>query len=468
MGKAVRGAHPVTIRGDNHAICSTGHLPFPYIREGEQLSNDHVGGRGFAFRGETGDVLTRESSVNALPDFDQFRSRKQQGGTELVVHRQMNEIYLDNAATSWPKPEITYHAVEEYMRNCGGTPARGRHPKALEADRILGECRNSLRKLFHAGEEWHIALTSGATESLNLAIKGFLRHGSHVVLTSLEHNSVARPLDSLCRERGISTTIVAADGNGTVDPFQVRKAMRPTTSLVAVTHTSNVLGEIVDIQPIAEIVRHYDARLLVDAAQTSGVIPVDVEAMGADMVAFTGHKSLLGPPGTGGLLFRKELDLAPLHEGGTGTFSLDPVQPVLLPGRYESGSPNMYGIAGLAAGLHYLEGLPKGKISNHKSNLVGQLIEGLRTLPSYRAFGSGDPSRNVGILAFAHESTNSDEIAGHLWETAGIMVRSGHHCAPHLHDQLGTRECGVVRVGMGWSTTHQQIECLLDALRSLA
>ncbi len=379
----------------------------------------------------------------------------------------MNGIYLDNAATSFPKPEDVYRAVEEYMRRCGGTPARGRHPRSLHAGRLMSECRERLLRLAGApAGDYALAFASGATEALNLALKGFLPPGAHVVVTDLEHNSVFRPLQALRRERGIRWTRVAPRGDGTVAPEDVERAIGPETRLVAVPHASNVLGTVVDVEAVAGVAHRRGVPVLVDAAQTAGVVPLRVGAWGVDMLAFTGHKSLLGPPGTGGLIFRSDLALRPLKEGGTGTFSERDSQPEELPDRLEAGSPNMYGIAGLAAAAGFLERAGVESIRRRKVRQVDLLRSRLAAIPGVRVYGSPDPEHSAGILAFNVEGVSSEFVADELWRKAGVMVRAGLHCAPHLHEHFGTARQGMVRVGIGFSTSDEDLHLLADVIAS--
>lgn len=379
----------------------------------------------------------------------------------------MDEIYLDNAATSWPKPEEVYRGIERFMRGCGGTPARGRHPRAVEAGVIQSECRRRLQELLGAGPGYRLVLTSGATESLNLAIKGWVKPGGHVVLTELEHNSVFRPLSTLARERGITTSVAVAEDDGTVDPRKVDELIRPDTCLVAVTHASNVLGVRVEVEEIAERAHRKGVAVLVDAAQTVGVRSPELSGSRIEMIAFTGHKSLLGGQGTGGLLLREDVVLRPLIEGGTGTFSEVPEQPEGFPDRYEAGSPNMYGIAGLLAGVAHLEGAAGKRIAEHKRQLVDWLRTELARLPGLRVYGSREPGRNVGILGFNVGGIPSEQVAELLWAQGKIMVRAGLHCAPRLHGRLSTRVQGVVRVGVGHANCVEDLERLIDVVRRL-
>lgn len=379
----------------------------------------------------------------------------------------MNGIYLDNAATSFPKPEEVYRAVEDYMRRCGGTPARGRHPRALHAGRVVSECRQGLLRLLGAPTpEYALAFTSGATEALNLALKGLLPPEAHVVVTDLEHNSVFRPLQALRRERGVRWTRVAPLGDGTVAPGDIARAMGPETRLVVTTHASNVLGTVLDVPAIAEVAHRRGVPVLVDAAQTAGVVPLSIGSWEIDMLAFTGHKSLLGPPGTGGLIFRSDLPIRPIKEGGTGTSSERDSQPEELPDRLEAGSPNMYGIAGLAAAVGFLERLGVESIGRRKARQLAELRARLAAIPGIRLYGSADPQRSAGILAFNVEGVSSERVAEELWKSAGIMVRAGLHCAPHLHAHFGTLGQGMVRVGIGFSTSDEELRILADTVAS--
>ncbi|MHC4608039.1 MAG: aminotransferase class V-fold PLP-dependent enzyme [Planctomycetota bacterium] len=377
-------------------------------------------------------------------------------------------IYVDNPATSWPKPEEVYRAVDDFMRRCGGTPARGKHPRTAEADRIQQECRAALHGLLGGDDGYHLTLTSGATESLNLAIKGILRPGAHVVVTELEHNSVLRPISRLIRDMGVKWTVVEANEDGTVDPSRVRDAILPETWLVAVTHASNVLGTWVNVDPIVEVAHESGVPVLVDAAQTTGVVDISVASSGIDLLAFTGHKSLLGPPGTGGLIFRKDLDMLPLKEGGTGTQSDVPEHPEELPARYETGSPNMYGYAGLLAGVKFLKKKRVKTVRKHKQELIAALREDLLRIPGVKVYGTEHPEKNVGILSFNVGDMPATDAASLLWERGKIMLRAGIHCAPLLHPRIGTKDQGTVRAGVGWASKPADVKALARTVREIA
>ncbi len=380
----------------------------------------------------------------------------------------MSDIYLDNAATSWPKPEETYRRIEHFMRSGGGTPSRGKHPKAVEAGRLLSECRARLCRLLGAENGYDLVFSSGATESLNLALKGWVRPGGHVVVTELEHNSIFRPLSALHREKGVTWSIVPAGSDGQIDPAQLAREIQRDTCLVAVTHASNVVGVKVDVEQIAELAHRKGVPVLVDAAQTVGVCELDLQASKIDLVAFTGHKSLLGAPGTGGLLIREGIRLNPLKEGGTGTYSELEEQPEQLPDRFESGSPNMYGLAGLLGGIGYLERVGPRTVGAKKRQLADLLRRELRKIPGVSVYGCPDPSKATGIVAFNVGSRPSEQVAGELWERARIMVRAGLHCAPRVHKRLGTESQGVVRVGLGFLTEPQDLHALVVAVHELS
>lgn len=376
-------------------------------------------------------------------------------------------IYLDHAATSWPKPPEVLHAMIAAMAEGGGNPGRSGHSLSLRASEIIFECREAVALLFGVSDPLRIAFAANATEALNLAIKGVLRPGDHVVYSSMEHNAVWRPLKAL-EAHGVTLTMVEALPDGIVPPERVAAALRPNTRLVALTHASNVTGAINDVAAVGTILRDHDAMFLVDAAQTAGAQPIDVEAMGIDLLAFPGHKSLLGPQGTGGLYIRPGLDLVPLKDGGTGSLSHLAHMPAIAPDRYESGTPNTPGIAGLKAGIGHVLTLGIDAIRRNEAARIAQLRRGLVELPKVTLYGPQDPSRSAGIVALSVAGRDPEDLAAILAQDFGIACRAGLTCAPLAHATLGTAKSGLLRLSVGASTTADDIAAVLTALDELS
>ena len=380
----------------------------------------------------------------------------------------MNEIYLDNAATSFPKPESVYRAVEEFMRKGGGSPARGSYTKAQESERKVVKLRSRLSHLLGITNPSRLVFTANSTDALNLALKGWLREGDHVIATDLEHNAVLRPLWGLRRTRNIDVTIVRSNAQGEIDPDDIVRAITPKTRLVCCIHASNVTGT---IQPVAEIARQCrerDVPLLVDGSQTAGAIPFNmVEAMGIDFFAFTGHKSLLGPTGTGGLFVRSGIELEPFREGGNGSHSEDLEQPAFWPERHESGTPNIVGLAGLLAGVEFLQEKNIATIQQHEIQLTRQFMNGLRDIDGLIIHGPA-PEKKVGITSVSFKMLDIAEVGQILGKKFGIMVRTGIHCAPLVHESLGTKGQGTIRFSVGWANTADEIEIAINAVREIA
>jgi cysteine desulfurase family protein len=377
-------------------------------------------------------------------------------------------IYLDNAATSFPKPEAVYQALDRFARHALANPGRAGHKMALAAERALDDARHLLNELFHGQGPERFVFTLNATDALNMAFKGLLADGDHVITTHLEHNSVSRPLRALELAGRITLTRVRADRGGTVDPDDVRRAFTPHTRLVALTHASNVLGTVQPVAEIGRIVRERDVLLLVDAAQTAGVVPVDVQALAVDLLAFPGHKSLLGPTGTGALYVGPRAGLRAWREGGTGGDSSSETQPQEMPYFLEGGTPNVLGVAGLAAGIRYVREQVPERIRAHEVGLTGRLLRRLEEVGGYEVFGHQDAARRVGTLSFRSEQLPAAELAGILDHDFDVAVRPGLHCAPYVHRALGTFPEGTVRVSPGPFTTEQHIDHLADALAEIA
>jgi cysteine desulfurase family protein len=379
----------------------------------------------------------------------------------------MGTIYFDNAATSWPKPPGVRAALDEYFGEAGGNPGRSGHRMSVAAARIVGDAREALAELFNAPDPSRFVFTQNATHALNLALFGLLHAGDHVVTTSLEHNSVMRPLRHL-ESCGVEISVVNCTREGLLDLDDVRRAFRRNTRLLVTIHGSNVVGTLMPIHALAALAREHGIRYLVDASQTAGAMPVDVHALGVDLLAFPGHKGLLGPTGTGGLYIREGLTLAPLMRGGTGSDSAREIHPDFLPDAYESGTLNAAGIAGLAAGVRFLSDIGLEAVKTHEQKLVAEFLAGASEIAGVTVYGPRDAALRCGVVSFNVDGATASDVALILDESFEIMVRSGLHCAPAAHRTLGTFPTGTVRFSFGWFNTPVEIEIAIQALRDIA
>lgn len=376
-------------------------------------------------------------------------------------------IYLDNAATTFPKPEQVYLAIEHALRKIGAGPGRGGHSLGLEATRVVFEARENLAAFFGIGDSSRLVFTHSATEGLNLAISGLLRPGDHVITTTMEHNSLARPLNHAI-QRGVDVTWIPCDRQGFVDPGQIKSAMRRETRLIALSNCSNVNGCVQPVEEIGLLASRSGVLFLVDAAQSAGVIPIDVREMNIDLMAAPGHKGLLGPLGTGILYVAEGVELSPLIVGGTGGFSDSQEQPAAMPERFESGTLNAPGIAGLGAGVDFILSTGLEAIRKKEAHLVSALSEGLGEIGRVRLYGHEDPRRHCGPVSFDLEGVDPSEVGFILDREYGICVRVGLHCSPAAHRTLGTWPRGTVRVSPGFFNTDGDIELFLNAVRNIA
>ncbi len=377
-------------------------------------------------------------------------------------------IYLDNAATSFPKPEAVYQALDRFARQDLANPGRAGHKMALAAERALDDTRHLLNQFFNGEGPERFVFTLNCTDALNMAFKGVLAEGDHVVTTDLEHNSVSRPLRAMELAGKITLTRIHADGGGTIDPDEIRRAIAPRTRLIALTHASNVLGTVQPIAAVGRIARESDLLFLVDAAQTAGVVAIDVQAMNIDLLAFPGHKSLLGPTGTGALYVGPRAQVRAWREGGTGGDSSSETQPREFPYYLEGGTPNVLGVAGLAAGLKYVQEQGLDKIREHEVALTERLRRRLDEIDGYEIFGHKDASQRVGTLSFRSETLPAAELGGILDQSFDIAIRPGLHCAPYIHRSLGTFPEGTARVSPGAFNTEEDIDRLARALAEIA
>jgi cysteine desulfurase / selenocysteine lyase len=383
-------------------------------------------------------------------------------------------IYLDNAATSYPKPEEVYRGMESFVRASGANPGRGGHRRAVEAEAMIDETRRLLARLFGVPRPERIVFAHNATDGLNMAIKGVLRPGDHAITSVLEHNSVSRPLNQLEKEGLIALTRLPASAEHLIDPDEVRRAIRPNTRLVALTQASNVTGTIQPTGAIGPIVRERGALFLVDAAQSAGVLAIDVEKDCIDLLAFTGHKALLGPTGTGGLVVGERASVRPWREGGTGGDSTRPVQPEEFPHRLEGGTPNIFGIAGLREGVRLLLERGVESILAHERALVKTFFtslqhpERLQWYGADRTIADRDGEGRVGLVGVNVPGFAPSEVGAVLDEQFDIAVRPGLHCAPYAHKHLGTFPQGTVRLSVGILTTADEVRQAAAAIDEIA
>jgi cysteine desulfurase/selenocysteine lyase len=375
-------------------------------------------------------------------------------------------IYLDNAATSFPKPKQVIAAVANYLNEIGGNPGRAAHAQAREAGRVIDRTRRSLATLLGNVKPSRLLCTPSTTVALNLAFKGLLQAGDHVVTTSMEHNSVMRPLHAL-QKLGISHSQIPCSPSGELDPADILPLIQPQTRLIALIHGSNVTGNVMPVSEVGKMARERGILLLVDAAQTVGKIPIDPQQSNIDLLAGPGHKGLLGPMGTGFLYVRPGLELEPLWQGGTGTYSESMEQPETWPERFESGTLNAPGLAGLAAGIAEVQKQGLEAIAAHEQSLIESLADGLNQLPGIILYGSPDKSSCTGTLSFNVQELDCSEVA-HILDTAyAIAVRSGLHCAPAAHRTINTFPHGTVRVSVSPYNTQEDIHTLIGAVSEI-
>lgn len=380
-------------------------------------------------------------------------------------------IYLDNAATSFPKPPEVGRAMCRYLDFCGANANRGSYSSAYEVDGMLFDVRHRIASLFGAASERRVVFTKSVTESLNVVLKGLLSPGDHVVVSSMEHNAVMRPLVQL-GSRGVSFTRAPCDGQGRLDPSDLERCLRPETRAVVMTHASNVCGTILPIEEVGALCAERGLVFVVDAAQTAGTVPIDVAAAHVDALCLAGHKGLLGPQGTGGIVLSEELatSIDPLVAGGTGSASDSEEMPAFLPDRLEAGTLNLPGIAGLGAALEWLERTGPASVRAHELALTSRFIDGLEELESagrVRRVGLRGVEGRTGVVSVQCLRRDAAEVAFGLDESFGIMVRVGLHCAPSAHRTLGTFPTGTVRFSFGWANEPEEVDAALDALRAL-
>jgi cysteine desulfurase/selenocysteine lyase len=376
-------------------------------------------------------------------------------------------IYFDNAATSWPKPPVVRAALDEYFGEAGGNPGRAGHRMSIAASQVVEDARDSLSELLGVEDPAQVVFTKNATEALNIAIYGMLRPGDHAVTTSIEHNSVMRPLRHL-ESQGLELTVVRCGPDGRLDPDDVVDALRPDTKLLTTVHGSNVTGNLVPIAAVAAIAHERGVPYLVDASQTAGSLPLDVADLGIDLLACTGHKSLLGPTGTGALFVREGLSPLPLMRGGTGSRSDLETQPEFMPDALESGTMNVAGLAGLAASVKFLLEQDVPAVAAHERRLVARFLAGAADIAGITVYGPDSIEDRCGVLCFNIAGLTSSDVGMLLDRDYEILSRAGLHCAPGAHQTIGTFPTGTVRFGFSYANTEDEVDESLDALSEIA
>lgn len=378
-------------------------------------------------------------------------------------------IYFDNAATSWPKPEETFRAMEDYLRNIGGNPGRSGHRLSLDAARVVMNARDAVAELFGIEDALQVVFTKNATEALNLSILGLLKPGDHAITSSMEHNSVMRPLRLLEKE-GVELTVIPCSPSGELDPADLLPALRRNTRAIYLTSASNVTGTLMPLAEVGRIAREKELIFCVDAAQAAGSFPLNATEMGIDLLAFTGHKALYGPQGTGGLYIRQGLEksIRPLMAGGTGSRSEFEEQPDFLPDKFESGTPNAVGLAGLEAGVRFVLNRGVETIRAQENELTELLLDGLKTVPGVVLYGPENPSKRIAVVSFTIEGLSPADISLALDEEYNIMTRPGLHCAPSAHKTIGTFPVGTTRFSLGAFNTAAEVQTAVEAVSRLA
>jgi len=379
-------------------------------------------------------------------------------------------IYLDNAATSWPKPPQVGQAMQRFLDEVGATPGRSGHRLSIEAGRVVLDAREAVAELLGVRDPLRIAFMANATEALNTVLLGYPVPGEHVIVSGLEHNSVMRPLTEL-QHRGIDCTVLPHAADGSLDPEEIRKAVRPDTALLVLNHGSNVSGRVLPIRQAGFIARELGLVFLVDAAQTAGCIPIDMEQDCIDFLAFTGHKGLYGPQGTGGLVLSERVDpnrVRPLKAGGTGSRSEHSTHPDFLPDRFEAGTPNAVGLAGLSAGVRFVLGRGVAEIRRHEEALIARLAAGLADTEGVTLHGIADPGERTCTLSLSVPGLATSDVVLRLDEEFGVLARGGLQCAPLAHRTLATFPEGTVRLSPGFFNTHEQVDEAVDAVAAIA
>ncbi len=376
-------------------------------------------------------------------------------------------IYLDNAATSWPKPRAVYHQMAKCIKRYCANPGRSGHKMSIKSSEKVYECRENICKLFSLTNPEEISFTSNATESLNIGIKGLLEKGSHVITTSIEHNSVIRPLKELEKDGLIKLSIVRADKQGNIKVKDISKEINKKTNLIITTHASNVTGTLVPIKEIADMAKEKNLYYMVDAAQTSGLYPINLNEINIDILAFPGHKGLLGPQGTGCLYVRKGIKLKTLKEGGTGSASENLYQPEFVPDRYESGTLNTPGIVGLNEGIKHILKVGIDEIVYHKQKLTKYMLESFCNMKDIQVYGSLDNNKQIGLISINIKGKDSIEVCNELDKIYNIAARGGLHCAYLTHKTIGTLRKGTIRFSIGLYNKKKEITKTVNVINKI-
>ena len=376
-------------------------------------------------------------------------------------------IYLDNAATSFPKPKEVATAVYDFMVNNGTSSGRGSYKKAMQSDYIVYECRKLIGKLFNFDNPKKVVFTSNVTDSLNIAMRGILKENDHVITSSLEHNAVWRCLKTLERDINIKIDTVECSKDGITNSQDIKKYIKKDTALIVFTQASNVLGTIQPIREIGAIARDHNIPFLVDSAQSAGAMKIDVKEDNIDILAFTGHKSLLGPMGTGGLIINTDIDIKPLKAGGTGGDSAYEYQPDYYPNHLETGTSNVSGIVGLREAIKFLNKEGIENIHNKEKELTKYALEKLETVKDIEIYGPKDCEKMLSVISFNIKDKRPEDVGSILDQKYDIMLRAGLHCAPTAHSVIGTKERGTLRIGLGYFNEKEDIDKLVEALNNL-
>ncbi len=376
-------------------------------------------------------------------------------------------VYFDNGATTFPKPDVVYDSIMTAMKEYGANPGRSGHKMALKASRGIYETRELMGKLFNFNNPMNIILTFNATQSLNIGIKGTLKPGDHVITTSMEHNSVLRPITYLDKF-GVESTIVYGDEKGRIKASDIEKEIKKNTKLIVTTHLSNLTGTILPIEEIGKIAKVHGILYMVDASQSAGVYDIDLQKMNIDLMGFPGHKGLLGPQGTGGLIIREGLTPTEIFQGGTGSASNSLTMPDILPDKYEAGTENAPGLVGLGAGIKYILDRGIHDIRRHEEEITAHFIEEALKIDGIKLYGPLNKEEQGAVVALNIKDADSSEVSYILDSEYDIAVRPGLHCAPLAHKTIGTLEQGAVRFSFGIFNTHDEIEFAIKALKQIA
>lgn len=376
-------------------------------------------------------------------------------------------IYLDNAATSFPKPQEVWQALGDHWFHKGGNPGRSGHRLSLEAGRVVIEAREALVELFHGEKSEQLVFAANATDAINMAFLGVLKPGDHVITTSMEHNSVIRPLRDF-EKKGGALTIIPCTGEGFIDLESIEKKIKKETKLVVVSHVSNLTGTIQPIEEIGRLCREKGVLFMVDAAQSAGTLPIDATKAGISLLAFTGHKGLFGPQGTGGLYVHLGLDLTPFRLGGTGSRSDSQYHPDFMPDRLEAGTLNAFGLSGLLAGVKFIKNEGMDTIREREAFLTSRLVDGLRSIDGVKVYGPQNHEKRSCIVSFNISGLDGAEVAFVLDDQFNIMTRPGIHCTPLAHETIGTFPHGAIRMSVGYFNKESDIDAAVEAVRIIA